>query len=91
MVRVNTLIIILTLVSFLLLTSMYGGIKHSVNTYTLLSDAKKGVPAAGLPKDGHQKVAKGKMARRLMQDDQDYDYYDFYRKHEDIPSPGIGH
>ncbi|GAB4832043.1 hypothetical protein Ancab_006061 [Ancistrocladus abbreviatus] len=27
---------------------------------------------------------------RVMQEDE-YDYYDFYRKHEDIPSPGVGH
>jgi len=50
-------------------------------------------PAAGGRRDGSRKFTRGKLlARRLMQDDQDYHYNDeFYRKHEDVPSPGIGH
>ena len=52
-------------------------------------------PATGILGDGGRKITKKwKLAwRRNMQAQaQDYDYNDdFYRKHEDIPSPGIGH
>ncbi|KMT18910.1 hypothetical protein BVRB_2g030110 [Beta vulgaris subsp. vulgaris] len=71
---------------------MHGEEKDGSEIYAILRDAGKGVPAAGISTGGYRKkIPKGKSARRLMQADQDYDYYDFYRKHEDIPSPGIGH
>ncbi|GMH05034.1 hypothetical protein Nepgr_006874 [Nepenthes gracilis] len=43
--------------------------------------------AAGLQDDQGQAAVK--VTGKFMQED--YDYYDFYRKHEDIPSPGVGH
>ncbi|KNA03966.1 hypothetical protein SOVF_204160 [Spinacia oleracea] len=92
MVRVSSSLVIKALIMYsLLLMSMHDQEIFCVEAYAIPSDARKGVPATGIPNGGRQKFVMGKIGRRVLQDDQDYDYYDFYRKHEDIPSPGIGH